>query len=86
MQAVTFGILGISALHSRNASPVHICCASGLKAKLAGAETEDPRARRAVQDAFVAGYRVVVLMGAALAMAGAVSAAFLIDADRRASS
>jgi hypothetical protein len=34
MQAVIFGILGISELHRRNASPVHICCASALKAKL----------------------------------------------------
>ena len=28
------GMSGISELHRRNASPVHICCASGLKAKL----------------------------------------------------
>src|ERR1700720_763 len=34
MQAVIFGTSGISELHSRNASPVHICCASALKAKL----------------------------------------------------
>src|SRR2546423_2560635 len=35
MQAVIFGIFGISELHRRKASPVHICCASALKAKLA---------------------------------------------------
>src|SRR6202022_1016599 len=34
MQAVIFGMLGISELQRRNASPVHICCASALKAKL----------------------------------------------------
>jgi hypothetical protein len=34
MQAVMHGMSGISELHRRNASPVHICCASGLKAKL----------------------------------------------------
>ncbi len=34
MQAVIAGMLGISELHRRNASPVHICCASALKAKL----------------------------------------------------
>jgi hypothetical protein len=34
MQAVIFGMLGISELHRRNASPEHICCASALKAKL----------------------------------------------------
>ena len=33
MQAVIFGMLGISELHRRNASLVHICCASALKAK-----------------------------------------------------
>ena len=32
MQAVIRGMSGISELQSRNASPVHICCASGLKA------------------------------------------------------
>ena len=35
MQAVMAGMSGISELHRRNASPVHICCASALKAKLA---------------------------------------------------
>jgi hypothetical protein len=35
MQAVIFGMLGISELHRRKASPVHICCASALNAKLA---------------------------------------------------
>ena len=35
MQAVIFGIFGISELQRRNASPVHICCASALKAWLA---------------------------------------------------
>src|SRR5436190_9146708 len=33
MQAVIFGMFGISELQSRNASPVHICWASALKAK-----------------------------------------------------
>ena len=39
---------GISELHRRNASPVHICCASALKAKLAlgdSAEKEIAKAR-----------------------------------------
>jgi hypothetical protein len=43
MQAVIFGMFGISELHSRNASLVHIDCASALKAKLeveASAENE----------------------------------------------
>src|SRR5260363_91874 len=32
MQAVTAGMFGISLLQRRNASPVHICCASALTA------------------------------------------------------
>lgn len=41
MQAVIFGIFGISELQSLNASPVHICCASALKAKLAVEDTAE---------------------------------------------
>jgi hypothetical protein len=33
MQAVMRGMLGISELHQRKASPLHICCASIVKAK-----------------------------------------------------
>src|SRR6266404_1226106 len=46
MQAVIFGMLGISELHRRNASPVHICCASALKAKLDVDETADKEAAK----------------------------------------
>ena len=41
MQAVIFGIFGISELQRRKASPVHICCASALKAKLAVEDTAE---------------------------------------------
>jgi hypothetical protein len=41
MQAVIFGISGISELQRRKASPVHICCASELKAKLAEEDSAD---------------------------------------------
>jgi hypothetical protein len=47
MHAVMAGMLGISELHRRNASLVHICCASALKAKLAlddSAEKETAKA------------------------------------------
>src|SRR5437867_103876 len=44
MQAVTFEMLGISELQRRNASPVHICWASALKAKLEVDETADKEA------------------------------------------
>jgi hypothetical protein len=50
MHAVIFGMLGISAEQRRKASPVHICCASAEKAKLALVEAIEtmaakPRAR-----------------------------------------
>jgi hypothetical protein len=41
MQAVIFEIFGISELQSLKASPVHICCASALKAKLAVEDTAE---------------------------------------------
>src|SRR5207248_11159769 len=48
MQAVIFGMFGISSLQRRKASPVHCDCASALKAKLAvedSAEIEAAKAR-----------------------------------------
>jgi EmrB/QacA subfamily drug resistance transporter len=49
------------------------------RAKLAGAETHDPRARRAIDDSFVAGYRRVLWVAAALTVASAISAATLVE-------
>jgi hypothetical protein len=43
---VIFGIFGISELQRRNASPVHCCCASELKAKLA---VDEAAAKEAVK-------------------------------------
>ena len=44
MHAVIFGTLGISELQRRNASLVHICCASALNARLAVDEIEERKA------------------------------------------
>src|SRR5262249_49297991 len=49
------------------------------RTKLAGAETDDSRARRAIDESFVAGYRRVMWSAAALAVASAISAATLVE-------
>jgi hypothetical protein len=57
----------------------------GQRTTLAGAETSDPRARRLIQESFVAGYRRVLWGAAALAVASAVSAAALVERGLRTS-
>jgi EmrB/QacA subfamily drug resistance transporter len=51
--------------------------------KLAAIETTDPAGRRAVQESFIDGYRSVLWMSVALAVASSISAALLIDRDPR---
>ena len=65
MQEVIAGILGISELHRRNASPVHIDCASALNAKpdvdeTAEIEAAKTRAKPALRMVLV---KVAVMFG-----------------------
>jgi len=53
------------------------------RSNLAAAETEDPRARQAIREAFVAGYRTVLWVAAGLALVSAVSAAALIKTGKQ---
>jgi predicted MFS family arabinose efflux permease len=54
----------------------------GQRSKLGAAETDDPKGRQAIERSFVAGYRSVVWIAVALAVASAVTSAALIDRDR----
>ncbi len=53
------------------------------QSSLAAAKTDDPHGRRAIEDAFVAGYRTVLWVAAALAVASSLSAALLIGNKTR---
>lgn len=52
------------------------------RSQLAAADTNDGRARQPIRQSFVAGYRVIVLVAAALAVSSSLTAAWLIP-DRR---
>jgi MFS family permease len=54
------------------------------RSKSAAAETNDPRVRRVIQESFIDGFRTVLWVAAALAIASSVSAALLITDEKRA--
>ena len=56
---------------------------SAQRSRLAAAETDDPRARRAIRESFVTGYRTVLWLAAGLALASSLTAAALIRTDGR---
>jgi hypothetical protein len=49
------------------------------RSRMAEARVSDPRAREAIDDSFVDAFRAVVLVGAGLAVASAVSAAVFVE-------
>lgn len=53
------------------------------RSKLAAIETQDPAARKAIAESFVAGYRVVLWIAVALSAASSLSAALFIDLKRQ---
>jgi predicted MFS family arabinose efflux permease len=65
-------------LNHLGVSPAAAAHVEAQRSSLAGAETEDPLARQAIDEAFVAGYRVVLSIAAGLTVASSLTAAMLI--------
>jgi EmrB/QacA subfamily drug resistance transporter len=53
------------------------------RSKLAAIQTEDARARRAIEESFVSGYRTILWVAAGLAIASSLTAAALLSNERR---
>ncbi|HEY1947844.1 MAG TPA: MFS transporter [Bryobacteraceae bacterium] len=56
----------------------------GQRARLAATETTDARGRLAIEESFIAGYRIVLWVAAVLAVASSLSAAVLVKSKREA--
>jgi len=70
-------------LDSLNLAPQARAQIEAQMSRLAAAETKDVRARQAIDEAFVAGYRAVLWIAAGLALVSSLSAATMIAAERR---
>jgi predicted MFS family arabinose efflux permease len=70
-------------LDSLNLAPPVRAQIESQRSKLAAAETGDVRGRRGIEEAFVAGYRMVLFVAMGLALASSLSAAVLIKTEKR---
>jgi EmrB/QacA subfamily drug resistance transporter len=65
-------------LNHLGVSPAAAAHVEAQRSRLAAAETDDPLARQAIDEAFVAGYRLVLWISSGLAVASSLTAALLI--------
>jgi len=65
-------------LNHLGASPAARAHVEAQRSRLAAAETDDALARQAIDEAFVAGYRIVLWVASGLAVASSLTAAMLI--------
>jgi EmrB/QacA subfamily drug resistance transporter len=70
-------------LDSLALSPPQRAQIEAQRSRLAAADTDDPRVRRAIEESFVDGYRTILWVSVGLALASSVSAAALIATGKR---
>ena len=70
-------------LNRLGVSPAARAHVEAQRSRLAADETDDQLARQAIDEAFVAGYRVVLWVAAGLTLASSMSAALLIGAETK---